>query len=107
MASNKTRQLLRILKWKALLVSSQDNDKMDAIVQCRGIFYKCRCSGKDYVEEFNFRLQIKNDVKNIKEFKEIIRYFFSLFFLRSFYLVLLLPTATPNSRIGMQLRRYT
>ena len=29
-----------ILKWQALGVCSQDNDKMDAIVQCRGIFNK-------------------------------------------------------------------
>ena len=61
-------------------------------------FYKFGCSGKDNVEAFNFRVQIKKDVKNVKEFKEIIRYLFLLFFLGPFYLVLLLPVATPNSR---------
>ena len=40
MTSNKTKQLLPILKWQALVVCSQDNDKMDAIVQCQGIFNK-------------------------------------------------------------------
>ena len=79
-------------------MNSQDNDKMEAVVQWWGIFYKSGCSGKDYVEAFNFRVQIKKDVENIEEFKEIIRYLFLLFFLGSFYLVLLLPTAIPNSQ---------
>ena len=39
-----------MLKWQTLVVSCQDNDKMDAIVQCRGIFYRVGYSGKDYVE---------------------------------------------------------
>ena len=30
----------------------------------------------DYVEAFNFRVQIKKDVENIEEFKEIIMYLF-------------------------------
>ena len=51
----------------------------------------------DYVEAFNFRVQIKKDVENIEEFKEIIMYLFLLFLLGSCYLVLLLPTAIPNS----------
>ena len=94
---------------QSLVVSSQDYDKMDAIVQCRGIFYKFGCSGNDYVEPFNFRVQIKKDVKNVKEFKEIIGYLFLIFFLGPVYLVLLvlLPAATPNSRRGAELRRNT
>ena len=38
MTSGKTKQLLRILKWQALVVSGHDNDKMDVILQCRGVF---------------------------------------------------------------------
>ena len=80
---------------------------MDAIVQSREIFYKFGCSGKDYVEAFNFYVQIEKDVKNVKEFKEIVRYLFLLFFLGPFYLVLLLPAAIPNSRRGAEVRRHT
>ena len=29
MTGEKTKQLLRILKWQALIASGQDNDKMD------------------------------------------------------------------------------
>ena len=43
-----------MLKWQALVVNGQDNGKIDAIVQCRGNFYKSGCSGKDCVEVFNF-----------------------------------------------------
>ena len=50
------KQLFRILKWQALVVSGQDNDKMGVIVQCRRIFHKFICSGKDYIEAFNFRM---------------------------------------------------
>ena len=71
---------------------------MDATVQCRGIFYKFGCSGKDYVEAFNFRVQIKKDVKNVKEFKVIIRYLFLLFFLGPFYLVCLLQPRIAEER---------
>ena len=38
MTSGKTKQLLHILKWQALVVSGHDNDKMDVILQCRGVF---------------------------------------------------------------------
>ena len=38
MTSGKTKQLLRILKWQALVVSGHDNDKMDVIRQCQGVF---------------------------------------------------------------------
>ena len=58
MISDKTKQLLRILKWQALVVSGQNYDKMDVMVQCRGIFCKFGCSVKDYVGVFNFRVQI-------------------------------------------------
>ena len=92
-----TKQLFRILKWQGLVVSGQDNDKMDAIVQCRGICFKFGCSDKGCVEAFNFCVEIKKDVKYVKEFKETIRYLFLLFFLVPFYLALLLPTATPSS----------
>ena len=76
------------LKWQTLFVSGRDNDKMDAIVQCRGFFYKFGCSGKDYDEAFNLRGQIKKDMKNA--------YLFLIFLLGPFYLVLSLPTATSN-----------
>ena len=39
-------------------------------------FYKFGCSGKDYVEAFNFRVAIKKDVNNVKEFTEITKYLF-------------------------------
>ena len=42
-------------------------------------------------------VQIKKDVRNAKEFKEIWKYLLVLFFLGSFYLVLLLPNATSNN----------
>ena len=60
---------MRILKWQALVVSGQDNYKMDVIVQCQGIFYKFRCLGKDYVEASNFCVEVKKYMKSIKEFK--------------------------------------
>ena len=82
------------------------NDKMDVIVQCRGMFYKFGCSGKDYVEAFNFCVHITKDMKNAKEFKETTRSLFLLFFLSPFYLALR-PTATLRSQSGEQLRRLT
>ena len=91
------KQLLHILKWEALVVSGQDNNKMDVIVQCGVIFHKFGCSEKDYVEAFNFCVHISKDVKNMKQFKETIRYLLLLFFLGIFYLVFLLPTATLKS----------
>ena len=36
--------------------------------------------GKDYVEAFNFRVQITKHVKSVKEFKETIKCLFLLFF---------------------------
>ena len=59
MISDNITQLLHILKWQALVVSSQGKDKMNAIIQCRGIFYKFGSSGKDYVEALTlvFRLE--------------------------------------------------
>ena len=71
---------------------------MDVKVQCRGIFYKFGCSGKDYVEAFNLRVQVTKDVKNDKEFKETTGSLFLLLFLSPFYLVLLLPTVTLRSQ---------
>lgn len=56
-AKDKTKHLLCIyLKWQALAVRGQDNNTMDVIVQCRGIFYKFGCSGKDFVAALNFRV---------------------------------------------------
>ena len=69
MTSNKAKQLLGILKWQALVVSSQDNDKMDAILQCSGIFYKFGCSGKDYVEALTFVYRFKKMCKTSKNLK--------------------------------------
>ena len=59
MISDNIKQLLQILKWQALVVSSQGNDKMNATVQCRGIFYKFGCSGKDYVEALTFACRLE------------------------------------------------
>ena len=70
MASYKTKQLLRILKSQALVVNGQDIDKIDAIFQCWGIFYKFECSCKDCVEAFNFCVQIKKDVNTSKNLKK-------------------------------------
>ena len=47
---------------------------MSSIIHCRGIFYKLGCSGKDYKEAFNFRVQIEDKIKSVKEFKKAIRY---------------------------------
>ena len=96
-----------ILKWQALAFSDQNNDKMDVIAHWRGIFYKYGCSGKDYVEAFNFSVQITKNLKIVKEFKETVRYLFLLFFLWPFYLVLILPTTTSRSRGGEELQRQT
>ena len=54
MTRDKTKQLLHIFNWQALVVCGQDFDKMDAIFQCWEIFYKFECSCKDCVERFNF-----------------------------------------------------
>ena len=47
---------------------------MSSIIHCRGIFYKFGCSGKEYKEAFNFRVQIEDTIKSVKEFKKTIRY---------------------------------
>ena len=96
-----------ILKWQALAFSDQNKDKMDVIAHWRGIFYKYGCSGKDYVEAFNFSVQITKNLKIVKEIKETVRYLFLLFFLWPFYLVLILPTTTSRSRGGEELQRQT
>ena len=96
-----------ISKWQALAFSDQNNDKMDVIAHWRGIFYKYGCSGKDYVEAFNFSVQITKNLKIVKEFKETVSYLFLLFFLWTFYLVLILPTTTSRSRGGEELQRQT
>ena len=36
--NDKTKQLLCLIKWQALVVNGQDNYKMDVIVQCRIYF---------------------------------------------------------------------
>ena len=43
---------LSVLKWQILVVSGQD--KLDIIVQSRGIFCKFECSVKNYVDSFIF-----------------------------------------------------
>ena len=63
MISDKTKQLLRILEWQALVVSGQNYDNMDVIVQCRRDFCKFGRSVKDYAGALNFRVQITKDVK--------------------------------------------
>lgn len=107
MKIDETKQLLLILKSQVLVVTGQKNEKMDVIVQCRGIFCKFGCSDKHYVEGFNFHVQITIDVKKIREFKETIRYLLLLLFLGPFYLTLLLPTVTPRSQGGIELRCRT
>ena len=63
MTSDKTKQFLHILKRQALIASGQNNDKIDVIVQCQGIFCKFGRCGRDYVEAFNFRVQITEKCK--------------------------------------------
>ena len=70
---------------------------MDVIVQSRGIFCKFGCSGKDYVEAFNFCVQFTKDVKTVKESKETTRYLFLLIFIGPFSLGFLLPNATQGA----------
>ena len=79
MTSNKTKQLLCILKWQALVVSSQNNNKMDAIVQCWEMFYKFGCSGKDYVEALAFVCRLKKMCKTSNNLR-IERSFSACFF---------------------------
>ena len=57
---------------------------MDVMVQCWIIFCKSGCSGKDYVEGFNFRVQFIKDVKSVKKFKEAKKYLFLLPFFTIF-----------------------
>ena len=47
---------------------------MSSIIHCREIFYKFRCSGKEYKEAFNFRVQIEDAIKSAREFKKATRY---------------------------------
>ena len=96
MTGDKKKQILRILKRQALVVTGQDN-KMDVVVQSRKIFCKFGCYGRNYIEAFNFCVQFTKDVKSVKEFKETTRYLFLLLFLGPFSLVFLLPDATPRS----------
>ena len=65
MTSDKTKQLLGFLKWQALVVSSQGNNKMDAIIQCWGIFDKFVCSSSDYVEVCRLK-EMRKTSKNLK-----------------------------------------
>ena len=52
MINDNIKLLLCILKWQALVVSSQGNDEMNAINW--GIFYNFGCSGRDYVAALTF-----------------------------------------------------
>ena len=47
---------------------------MSSITHCGRTFYKFGCSGKEYKEAFNFRVQIDDTIKSVKEFKKAIRY---------------------------------
>ena len=107
MKSDQTKQLLFIFKWQTLVVIGQDSNKLDVIVQCREVSCKFGCSGKNYLEAFNCRVQATKHVKSVKKLKETIRYLFLLFFLNSSYLVSLLPTETPTSRVGEELQGRT
>ena len=42
-----------------------------------------RCSGKDYVEAFNFRVQITKEMKSFKEFQETTRHLVLLLLMQS------------------------
>ena len=65
MAGDKTKQHSHILKVQALLVTGQDNDKMDAIVQSWGNFYKFGCLGRIMLKHLTFvcSLQEKESFK--------------------------------------------
>ena len=60
---------------------------MDAIVQCRGMFYKFGYSGKDYVERLYLKKKIEKDVKNVKELEKIIKVFILLLLFGPFHLI--------------------
>ena len=47
---------------------------MSSIFHCRGIFYKFGCSGKEYKVAFNFRVQIEDTIKIVKESKKAVSY---------------------------------
>ena len=47
---------------------------MYSIIHCREIFYKCGCCRKEYMEASNFRVQIEDTIKSVKEFKKARRY---------------------------------
>ena len=64
-----------------------------------------RCSGKDYVKAFNFRVQITKDMKSVEKFKETTTCLFFHFLLGLIYLVLLLPNANTRSRGWEELPR--
>lgn len=72
------------------------------------IIYKFGKSGKEYVEAFNFRVQIKKDMKHVKELKEIKRYLiFAVISWPFLFSPTCVPTATPNNGRGEELRRQT
>ena len=85
MTGDKTKQILCILKWQALVVPVQDNNKMDVIVQSRGIVCKFGFSGKDYVEMLQLLCAVYE------------RNLFLLLLFGPFSLVFLLPNATSRS----------
>ena len=94
MISAKTKQLLRTLKWQALVVSGQDIDKMDTIFQCLEFFINLNALAMTALKHLTFVWRLKKkDVKYVKEFKQIRTYLYLLSFLGPFNLVLLLPTA--------------
>ena len=108
MTIDKTKQLLYILKWQVSAVSGQSYDKMNEIGQCQGFFFaNLDVLVRIIMKPLTFVCRFKKNMKSVKEFKEIIRHLFLLFFLNPFYVALLLPTASPRSRRGEELRRQT
>lgn len=74
----------------------------------RIIIYKFGKSGKEYVEAFNFRVQIKKDMKHVKELKETKRYLiFAVISWPFLFSPTCVPTTTPNDGRGEELRRQT
>ena len=47
---------------------------MSSIIHCRESFYEFGCCRKEYMEASNFRMQIEDTIKSVKEFKKAIRY---------------------------------
>ena len=68
MINDNIKLLLPILKWQALVVISQGNDKMNAINW--GIFYNFGCSDRDYVEALTFVRRLEKMWRTSKHLKK-------------------------------------